>query len=76
MAELKTMKVIIQIDFVTSDGEQVCAHAKKVQELIRCGECKHWNPNTQLCATFSRMGLAHRMPPNGFCSNAERRSDE
>lgn len=41
MAELKPMEVIMLIDFVASDREQICAHAEKVQELIRCKDCKH-----------------------------------
>ncbi len=40
MAELKPMEVIMRIDFVAHDGEQICAHAEKVQELIRCKDCE------------------------------------
>lgn len=46
MAEVKPVEVVMRIDFVASDGEQICAHAEKVQELIRCGECKHWRQQT------------------------------
>lgn len=40
--------------------------------VIRCSECKHWSANTQFCAVFSGIGSAHRMPPNGYCSEAEK----
>lgn len=73
MAELKPFEVIMRIDFVASDREQVCAHAEKVQELIRCKDCK-W---------FGEIGCAIRIvddtdkpAENDFCSFAERRTDE
>lgn len=44
-------------------------------ELIRCKDCKHWRSNTEFCSTFTELNVAHRMPPNGFCSCAERRDE-
>lgn len=73
MAELKPMEVIMRIDFVASDGEQMCAHAEKVQELIRCRECKHRYPS--YCDVWSKYGTI-QTSPDGYCHMAERRSDE
>lgn len=40
MDKLKPIEVIMRIDFVATDGEKICAHAERVQELIRCKDCK------------------------------------
>lgn len=45
---------------------------RKESNIIRCSECKHWSANTQFCAVFSEICTAHRMPPNGYCSEAEK----
>lgn len=47
----------------------------KPQELIRCKDCKHWSANTQFCAVFSGLCTMHRMPPDGYCSVAERKEE-
>lgn len=44
-------------------------------DIIRCKDCKHWRSNTEFCSTFTELNVAHRMPPNGFCSCAERREE-
>lgn len=44
-------------------------------ELIRCKDCKHWRANTQFCSVFSGICTVQRMPPDGFCSEAERKED-
>ena len=73
MAELKPMEVIMRIDFVASDKVQVCAHAERVQELIRCGECKYYNGEEHLCNDL--MGFGRYWEESDFCSYAERRND-
>lgn len=70
MAELKPMEVIMQIDFVASDGEQICAHAEKVQELIRCKDCKFYKGLAVCMIHEEKCGGT-----NYFCAWAERRSD-
>lgn len=80
MAELKPMEVIMRIDFVASDREQICAHAEKVQELIRCKDCEWfrkeygWN-----CIEYTVCGVSPTHHPirreEDFCSMAERRTD-
>lgn len=72
MAELKPSEVIMRIYFVATDGNKTCSHAEKVQELIRCRECK-W---------FGEPGCAihvvddtDKPSENDYCSFAERRSD-
>lgn len=72
MAELKPMEVIMRIDFVASDGAQVCAHAEKVQELVRCEECEYYHPS--YCEIWSKFGTIQTRP-KGYCYMAERRSD-
>lgn len=41
MAELKPFEVIMKINFAGSNGLEIVAHAEKVAELVRCGDCKH-----------------------------------
>ena len=48
---------------------------EELQELIRCKDCKHWRMNTQFCSVFSGIGTSHRMPPDGYCSEAERKEE-
>ena len=43
--------------------------------VIRCKNCKHWRGNTQFCSVFSGLCTAHRMPPDGYCSEAERKEE-
>lgn len=43
--------------------------------VVRCKDCKHWRANTQFCAVFSSLSTAHRMPPDGYCSEAERKEE-
>jgi len=73
MAELKQMEVIMRIDFAMSDGEQVAVHAEKVQELVRCSDCKH-NPET---AWFGcPMAGTKRRSDEDFCSFGEREDND
>lgn len=44
-------------------------------DIIRCKDCKYWRSNTEFCSTFTELNVVHRMPPNGFCSCAERREE-
>ena len=73
MAELKPLEVIMVLDFVSSNGREIVAHAEGVQELVRCKDCKHYRRKTQwcerncLCSAF--------INENDFCSHGEKRSD-
>lgn len=42
MAELKPFEVIMRIDYAASKGPEVVAHAEKVQDLVRCKDCKFY----------------------------------
>lgn len=82
MAELKSFEVIMRINFVASDGEQICAHAERVQELIRCRECKHYRTHISCvggeydgCDVWLDNGNEIEVKPDDFCSYAERRTD-
>ena len=72
MAELKPIEVIMWIDFVAFDGEQVCAHAERVQELIRCKDCKWFG---KIGCAISVVDDTDKPTENDFCSFAERRTD-
>lgn len=48
---------------------------RKQPELIRCKDCRHWRANTQLCSVFSGLCTVHRMPPDGYCSEAKRKEE-
>jgi hypothetical protein len=83
MSELKPFEVIMRIDFAASDKEQVCAHAEKVQELVRCKDCR-WYEIYQLkqdgtddrryspsyCTLFR-----HNFKPDWFCADGEKRDE-
>ena len=45
------------------------------EEVVRCRDCKRWRANTQFCSVFSGLCTAHRMPPNGYCSEAKREEE-
>ena len=68
MAKPKQMEVIMRIDFAASNGIEVIAHAEKVQELVRCKDCKHRNGSA---CDYSAVWLRE----NGFCQWGERRED-
>ena len=55
--------------------EYTSFYGEPVEELIRCKDCGYWSANTQLCALFSGLCTAHRMPPNGYCSEAKRKEE-
>lgn len=83
MAELKPMEVIMRIDFAGTDGKQICAHAEKVQELVRCKDCR-WYEIYQLKkdGTDDRRYnpsyctlLRHNFTPDWFCADGEKRDE-
>ena len=39
--EAKIIEVIMRIDFASSTGTEIVAHAERVSELVRCKDCKH-----------------------------------
>lgn len=51
---------------------QMCMKPEYKGKLTRCKDCRHWRANTQLCSVFSGLCTVHRMPPNGYCSEAKR----
>ena len=69
MAELKPMELIMRIDFAASNGIEVVAHAEKVQELVRCKDCKHYWKNESndvaVCLASSK--------DDAFCSEGVRK---
>ena len=75
MAELKPMEVIMRIDFVSSDREQICAHAEKVQELIRCKDCIHHHYENGKIPYCDNIDYGYGWEDDDYCSQAERRTD-
>lgn len=59
---------------ITNEGMYI-GFIRTRHELIRCKDCKHWRANTQFCSVFSSLSTAHRMPPDGYCSEAERKEE-
>ena len=66
MAKLKPFEVIMRIDYAASKGPEVVCHAEKVQDLVRCRECR-WG---HLCVMGQHLGL------DGFCSKGEQEVQE
>ena len=68
--------MITDVDFDRTDRITFhTKHGKEVEfaKVIRRKDCKYWSANTQFCAMFSGLCTAHRMPPDGYCSEAERK---
>lgn len=72
----------MRIDFADSDGEQVVFHAERVQELVRCKDCKYYELNHfetiegiplivahHICAKW---GDGCKTDENGFCFMGEK----
>ena len=79
MAELKPFEVIMRIDYAASKGPEVVAHAERVQELVRCRDCKHRDPEDKGCDCAGHemvMGGIIPMPDNWFCADGERRTHD
>lgn len=72
MAELKPFEVIMRIDYAASNGPEVVAHAKKVQDLVRCGECKHYNAGFECLVE----GYGIERDPDWYCADGERKVQE
>ena len=43
-------------------------------DLVRCGECEHWNDEDHWCNIRDSYGWDYK--PTDFCSYGERRADE
>lgn len=79
MSELKPFEVIMRIDFAASDKKQICAHAEKVQELVRCKDCYWWDRSWQLIETKPELRNCKKLrtitKEDWFCAEG-RRKDE
>ena len=64
----------MKIDFASSNGIKVVAHAERVQELVRCKDCKHWCNHKRLEIPWCRAMHIDRNAED-FCSDGERRND-
>ena len=69
MAELPTIEPPMTDGYVTTVSD---LPPVEYAPVVRCKDCKYWRANTQFCGMFSGFGTSHRMPPNAFCSLAER----
>lgn len=86
MAELKPIEVVMRIDFASSNGIEVIAHAERVCELVRCKDCKHWGStisqaDREQCALKGVDLVCNYWESDGlysedFCSYAERKETE
>lgn len=79
MAELKPIEVIMKIDFASSNGIEVVAHAERVQELVRCKDCIHGIPESYDTVTMKfsdeRYCYRHHMGHFGdyYCADGKRK---
>lgn len=58
---------------VIVDAEDlVCLNKEKLQELIRCKDCKWWRSNKKECIEWYDSPYA---PADGYCFRAERKEN-
>jgi hypothetical protein len=71
MAELKPFEVIMRLSpyAPVNSKNEICFHAEKVSELVRCKDCK-WIDLCKDPEYYEYKGA------NGFCSRGERRENE
>lgn len=78
MAGLKPFEVIMKINFAGSNGLEIVAHAEKVAELVRCGDCKHYLNSNEKCELIdTRLHFYETdkvWASDCFCAWAERRT--
>ena len=69
MAELKPFEVIMRIAPIAGQNGkgEVVMQAEKVNEVVRCKDCKHYEGLSHLCRRFDEYGLT----ANDFCSRGE-----
>ena len=77
MKRMAEMEVIMRIDFAASDKTQICAHAKIVQELVRCLDCKYsrpyqHQPDKYTCEKEHDCG-DYTVPFDWYCADGERK---
>lgn len=67
---------IISLDDDLKDYDELfVGNVRDGDELIRCKDCKYWKTNTQFCSVFSGLCTVQRMPPDGYCSEADRKEE-
>lgn len=84
MAELKPFEVIMRIDYAASKGPEVVVHTERVQELVRCKECKYWcEVDTSDGLRYGQCDHPHSairgncfIRESWFCADGERRVQE
>ncbi len=71
--QAKPIEVIMRIDFAASNGTEIVAHAEKVQELVRCKDCKY-RRSDDFCA--GRGYPEQLVPDDGYCDKGKRKEVE
>ena len=64
-----SVEVIMKIDMVLQANNEICAHAIKVADLVRCKDCVHANNAWYECDL-----LHHWISGDDYCSRGERKS--
>lgn len=75
MAAMKPIEMIFLCEpqaYKASDGGEVCFQAKFVGELIRCGECKHRDPEDHKCDCGHDILWQLPRDDDWFCADGER----
>ena len=60
-------------EWIVPDADLGCDGAYfDYQELVRCGECKHW---MDIDNGRQKHGMCAQLMPNWFCADGERREE-
>lgn len=76
MAKFEPIEVIMRLSEArASDKGEICIQADKVQDLVRCKDCKHrsyWHTDTDPTPRWERCELFdHEVTGDDFCSRGE-----
>ena len=70
MAKFEPIEVIMRLSEArASDKGEICIQADKVQDLVRCRDCKWWRDTDHTCGEWG--GASPRIADD-FCSRGER----
>ena len=74
MAKFEPIEVIMRLSEArASDKGEICIQADKVQDLVRCKDCKHYFKNDRGNVVTYECELLHdRMRDDFFCADGER----
>ena len=77
----KPIEVIMRIDFASSNGTEIVAHACKVSELVRCRDCRYAKRYKEayledIYDCMCPAGLNRQVVSSDYCSEGKRKEVE